>query len=70
MATHVVHEHETTRSGDGSGAVVGIILLVVFLLFLWYAFTSGAFNNLVPGTTNIQVPDKVDVNVNQGGQGQ
>jgi hypothetical protein len=65
MATRVIrHEH---TSGDGTGIVVGIILLVIFLLFLWYAATSGAFGRLIPtGGTNIQVPDRIDVNLNQG----
>jgi hypothetical protein len=67
MATEVIHEHDTAARGDGSGIVVGIILLIVFMLFLWYAFASGAFQGLIPtGGTNIQVPDRVDVNLNQG----
>lgn len=66
----IVHEHEhvTHEGGDGTGVIVGIILLVVVLLFLWYAFASGTFRGFLPsGGTNIQVPDKINVNLNQGG---
>jgi hypothetical protein len=70
MATRVIHEHEATSHDNGVGLIVGITLLVVFLLFMWFAFTSGAFRGLVPsGGTNIQVPDRIDVNLNQGSQG-
>ena len=71
MATEVVHEHDHTAGGDGSGAVVGVILFVILLLFLLYFFGSGMFRGFIGGTggTNIQVPDKVNVNLNQGGGG-
>lgn len=62
MATEVIHEH--SHAGDGgSGAVVGIVLLVLFVLLLLYFFGSGAFQGLTGGGTNVQIPDKVDVNV-------
>lgn len=65
MATEVIHDH--TSGGDVSGIVLGIILLIVFMLFFWYAVASGAFQRLIPssGSTNINIPDKVDVNLNQ-----
>ena len=64
MATEVIHNHGHT-SNNSSGTVVGIILLVLFMLLLLYFFGSGAFRGFVGGGTNIQVPDKIDVNLNQ-----
>jgi hypothetical protein len=68
MATHVIHEHDHTAEDGGSGAVVGIVLLVLFVLVLLYFFGSGAFRGFVGGGTNIQIPDKVNVNVQGPGK--
>ncbi len=69
MATEIVHEHDHTAGGDSSGAVVGIILLAILVLFLVYAFGSGAFRGILGnGGTNVQIPDKVNVNVQGPGK--
>lgn len=66
----VVHDvHHNDTSGSSLGLVVGIVLIAILALFLFYFFGRG-FN--FGGTTNpgISVPEQVDVNVNQpGGQG-
>jgi len=70
MATEIVHEHDhTTGDGSGIGAVIGVILFVILLMFLLYFFGSGMFRGFTGGGTNIQVPDHVNVNLNQGAGG-
>ena len=60
MAT-VVHEH-TRESGDSSGTIIGIVLLVV-LAILFFMYGLPMMRSY--GTPQqVSVPDKVDVNVN------
>jgi len=65
MATEVIHEHDTAH-GDGSGMAIGVVLLALVVIFLFYVFGSGLFRGT--GGTNVQVPGTVDVNLNQGGK--
>lgn len=48
--------------GGGGGGVLAVVLLIIVVLVLLYVFRGqlGLGN-----TTNINVPDKVDVNVNR-----
>jgi hypothetical protein len=68
MADTVVHEHVGT--GGDSGAGTGIILAVIILLVLAMVFVfgipfmRGAATNSSP---QVNIPDKVDVNVQGGG---
>jgi hypothetical protein len=57
----------STDTGPGTGFVVGLIL-VVLLIVLFFAFGRGAFrgDSTPSGGTNINVPEKVDVDVNRG----
>ena len=74
--THVIRE---STGGDSSfGFFMGMILLIVFL-FLLFFYGLPAIRNMGTGgnqqnvtipdsgnqTPNIQVPDKVDINVNK-----
>ncbi|CAN5144787.1 hypothetical protein BH09PAT1_BH09PAT1_7840 [soil metagenome] len=59
MAT-VIHEHTTDR-GNSSGTIVGIILLVVLVL-LFFVYGLPMLRSY--GTPQVNVPGKVDVNVN------
>ncbi len=62
MAT-IVNNPGTSREGSGAGLVVGLIVaivLVALLVIYGLPFLRGTANNA--GTT-INVPDKVDVNV-------
>jgi hypothetical protein len=64
-STHEVREVQSGE-GSGTGVVVGIILAIL-LLVLFFAYGLPAFrggNN--SGGTNINVPDKVNVDVNKG----
>jgi hypothetical protein len=80
----VIHEHTsgTTESTGGMGFVLGILLIIIFVWALFVygiplmrgggggGTTNNTTNTTIPDTGNpqINVPDKVDVNLNQGGQ--
>ncbi len=58
-------EHTTvveTGGGGGGGGVLAVVLLIIVILVLLYIFRA----DLGFGSkgTNINVPDKIDVNVN------
>jgi uncharacterized membrane protein len=59
-------EHTTvveTGNGGGGGGVVAVVLLIIVVLVLLYLFRGQL--GLGGHTTNVNVPDKIDVNVNQ-----
>jgi uncharacterized membrane protein len=50
-----------TGGGGGGGGVLAVVLLIIVVLVLLYVFRG----QLGLGhTTNVNVPDKVDINVN------
>ena len=61
----VEREHTTvveTGGGGGGGAVLAVVLLVVVVLVLLYMFRG----QLGFGGTTVDIPNKIDVNVNHG----
>jgi hypothetical protein len=69
MATEVIHDHGTHGdAGTSAGLVIGIILLAVIILF-FFLYGGNILNQIGSGFgtggTNIQIPDRVDVNLNQ-----
>ncbi len=48
------------RSG-GAGLIIAIVLVIALIVGGFLLYRSGAFSG---GGTNIEVPDKIDVNVN------
>ena len=63
----VEREHTTvveTGGGGGGGGVLAIVLLIIVVLVLLYVFRDNL--GLGGKTTNINVPNSIDVNVNQG----
>lgn len=62
--THVIHETTRTNTDSGMGFFVGIILLLIFLfIFLYYGLpllrnTGGS------ASPQLNVPNKIDINVN------
>jgi len=63
----VIHEHETTTndSGVGMGMIFGIILAVAVVLFLFYYFGRGLLSGGGYTQPQINIPDKVNVNIQQ-----
>lgn len=60
----VEREHTTVveTGGGGGGGVLAVVLLIIVVLVLLYVFRAQL--GLGGHTTNINVPDKIDVNVN------
>ncbi|HKX91608.1 MAG TPA: hypothetical protein VJM15_04190 [Sphingomicrobium sp.] len=51
-----------TGGGGGGGGVLAVVLLIIVVLVLLFVF-RGQLG--LGGTTEVEVPDKIDVNVNQ-----
>ena len=58
----VERERTTVVETGGGGGVLAVVLLIIVVLVLLYIFRGQL--GLGGHTTNINVPDKVDVNVN------
>ncbi|MCL6730032.1 hypothetical protein [Sphingomonas hankyongi] len=52
-----------TGNGGGGGGVLAVVLLIIVVLVLLYLFRGQL--GLGGSDTNINVPDKIDVTVNQ-----
>jgi uncharacterized membrane protein len=50
-----------TGGGGGGGGVLAVVLLIIVVLVLLFVFRG----QLGFGKTEVKVPDKIDVNVNQ-----
>ena len=59
-------EHTTVveTGGGGGGGVLAVILLIIVVLVLLFLFRGQL--GLGGDKTTVEVPDKIDVNVNQG----
>lgn len=55
---------ETGNGGGGGGGVLAVVLLIIVVLVLLYIFRGQL--GLGGHSTNINVPNSIDVNVNQG----
>ena len=52
-----------TGGGGGSGGVLAVVLLIIVVLVLLFLFRGQL--GLGGSKTTVEVPDKIDVNVNQ-----
>jgi hypothetical protein len=65
MAT-IVHQHEADAQASGSFNMIAVLLLAIVIIYLIFAYAVPALNRT--GSPQINVPDKVDVNINQPGK--
>ncbi len=68
MADDRDHETEHTTvverdGGGGGGGVLAVVLLIIVVLVLLWVFRDSL--GLTGGGTNVNVPNSIDVNVNQ-----
>jgi hypothetical protein len=64
MAT-IVNNPGNGNSGNSMGLILGVILILVFV-FLFIVYVVPLVRQSM-GPTQVNVPDKIDVNVQQGG---
>ncbi len=59
---HIIHEH--SNGGNNAAILVAVFLLALILLLFYFGLPAlrGA-----TGTSQVNVPGKIDVNLNQGG---
>jgi uncharacterized membrane protein len=60
-------EHTTvveTGGGGGGGGVLAVVLLIIVVLVLLYMFRG--YLGLGGHSTNVNVPNSIDINVNHG----
>ncbi len=65
MATIINTPAAAERSSSGMGFVVGVILLILFVLGLLYYGLPALSRTTQSQSPQINVPDKVDVTINQ-----
>ena len=63
MAT-VINNPDTSGSGGGMGMVLSVLLVIVVIV-LFFVYGLPAMRGTNRGTT-VNVPDQVDINVNDG----
>lgn len=67
MTTIVNNPAPSNDSGGGMGNIIGLIFLVVLLVagYLFFIYGIPAIKQIQLGSPQINVPSKIDVNVNQ-----
>jgi len=65
MSTVINNPPASDSNGSGMGFLVGIILIVVVVFLFFYYGLPVLRGALVGSAPQVNVPDKIDVNVNQ-----
>lgn len=65
----VIHQHDATPANNGGnsmGAMLGVLLAVALIFFLFYYFGRGSINGGSTSSTTPQlnVPGKINVDIN------
>jgi hypothetical protein len=60
-------EHTTVveRDGGGGGILAIVLLVIVVLVLLWVFREQLGFTGADTGAADIEVPEQIDINVNQ-----
>jgi hypothetical protein len=66
MTQPVIVNTPSDNGGGGYGFLLGVIVLIVFVLV--FVFYGIPYVRRTVSPPQINVPDQIDVNVNQGGQ--
>lgn len=64
MTTIINTPPATKESGGSIGMLVGLVILLI-LGYLFFVYGLPAIQNMQGGTPQINIPAKVDVNINQ-----
>ena len=64
MTTIVNTPAPSNDSGGGMGMIVGLIVLAA-IVFLFFVYGLPAIRQMQVGTPQINIPSKIDVNINQ-----
>lgn len=64
MTTVINTPQPTNDSSNNMGMIVGLVVLIVFG-FLFFIYGLPALRNIRFGGTEVNIPDKIDVNINQ-----
>lgn len=63
--TTIVNTPPASKESNGSlGLIIGLVILAV-VVYLFFVYGLPLIQNMQLGSTQINVPDKIDVNVNQ-----
>lgn len=55
----------SNEGGDGMGFLVGVVLLIIFVVFLFYYGLPAIRSSIGGGVSpQINVPGKIDININ------
>jgi hypothetical protein len=68
MATVVNTTPATTDSGSGTGFLLGILLIIVMAILFFVYGLPALTNSVSQSQPQVNVPGKIDVNVNNPGQ--
>ena len=70
MAEVIHHDidHVQSNTGNGTGFLVGVILLVIVLFLLFYYGLPALRNASQSAAPQVNVPGKIDVNVHNSGK--
>jgi len=71
MATVINNPDSGGRDGGGSGVIVGVIVAIIILV-LFFLYALPAIRGTTKSGTTVNIPDKINVDVNQqpsGGTG-
>jgi len=64
MTTIVNNPAPENNSGGGMGMIIGLIVLIL-IAFVFFVYGLPAIRQMKLGSPQINVPSKIDVNINQ-----